>query len=66
MYVTRFHQTAWVKEDNDKLYLVKHSDNIIRENGEDEKGVVVVQSPNHWKVKFGRFSFFTIYCSIFR
>ena len=54
MNTTIFHQTAWVKEDNDKFYLVKHSDNKITSNGEDDV-VIVVQSPNYWKVDDSRF-----------
>ena len=46
---TVYHQTAWQKVDDEKIYLVKHSDTMKWTMG-DESGVEIVQSPNYWKV----------------
>ena len=51
---TVYHQTAWQKEDNEKLYLVKHSDTIKVPLG-SESDVEIVQSPNYWKVCYQSF-----------
>ena len=47
---TVYHQTAWQKEDNENLYLVKHSDTIKAQLG-SEPEVEIVQNPNYWKVR---------------
>ena len=46
---TVYHQTAWRKVDNEKMYLVKHSD-IINQHLGNEPNLEIVQSPNYWKV----------------
>ena len=55
---TIYHQTAWQKVDNKNIYLVKHSDTMKWEMG-DESEVEIVQSPNYWKVCRGNNSFST-------
>ena len=50
---TVYHQTAWQKVDDEKIYLVKHSDTMKWEMG-DEPEVDIVQSPNYWKVCYGK------------